>query len=74
MTEVLIRHKATGVEYAIQVADFRRGKHSALEDGTPATYEDAGFEIIHQHPSGLPYEAPRASSPSRSESAAEKKD
>lgn len=76
MTEILIRHRVTNVEYAIDSSDFKRGDHSALEDGTPATYEEAGFIIVHQHPSGLPYEAPaaRESAPVRAAKADEVKD
>lgn len=66
MAEVLIRHRRTLVEYAVQESDFRHGDHAALDDGTPATYEEAGYAIVSYHPSGEPYKAPKAAESAKS--------
>lgn len=68
MTDVLIRNKA-GEEYVVTVADFRRVKAYPNEDGELVTYEDAGFKIVWQHPSGEPYEPPRRAAEPKAESA-----
>ena len=45
--EVIIRHPRTQEEYAIQTADFRRGKHYRNpKSGDMETYADAGFRIV----------------------------
>lgn len=57
MPQVIIRHPKTGAEYGIQLADFRRRKTFAEDDGTVKTYADAGFRIISLA-DGSPYTAP----------------
>lgn len=47
MAEVIIEHPKTGESYAIQMSDFRRGKHYRdPKSGDMVTYEDAGFRVI----------------------------
>ena len=46
MAEVIIEHPRTGESYAIQTADFRRGKHYRNNKGEMETYADAGFRIV----------------------------
>jgi hypothetical protein len=47
MSEVIIRNSKTGEEYAVQLADFRRGKHyQDPKSGDMRTYEEAGFKIV----------------------------
>jgi hypothetical protein len=57
--EVIIRHPKTGKEYGIRLADFRRRKTFAEDDGTVQTYEEAGFRIV-SYADGSPYEQPKA--------------
>jgi len=57
VAEVIIRHPKTGQEYGIQLADFRRRKAFAEDDGTVKTYEEAGFRIV-SYADGSPYEPP----------------
>jgi hypothetical protein len=77
---VMVRHKRSGIEAAIDDSDFDRGKHFFdpetgaqldADSGRELTYEDAGYEIVQQHPSGLPYEGKRGqkakAEPKRSE-------
>lgn len=66
MPQVIIRHR-DGREYEIASADFRRGKHVAMPDGSRATYEEAGFEIASLA-DGSPYQPP-APPASRTETA-----
>lgn len=55
--QVIIRHPKTDREYEIALADFRRRKAFADDDGTVKTYEEAGFRIVSTA-SGEPYEPP----------------
>jgi hypothetical protein len=55
--QVIIRNPKTEVEYEIDSADFRRGKHFQKLDGTRVTYEEAGFRIVSLA-DGSPYEQP----------------
>lgn len=57
MAEVIIEHPRTGESYAIQTADFRRGKHYRTAKGDMATYEEAGFRIV-SNGDGTEYHAP----------------
>lgn len=47
MAEVIIEHPKTGESYAVQMADFRRGKHYRNpKTGEMETYADAGFRVV----------------------------
>ena len=59
MAEVIIRHPHTEAEYAIQSADFRRGKHYRNHKGEMETYADAGFRIV-SNGDGTEYHEPAA--------------
>lgn len=70
MAEVIIEH-ADGRQYAIQSANFRRGKHYRdPASGQASTFEEAGFRIV-SNADGSPYEAP---APRGSKASAEDKD
>ena len=59
MAEVIIENPKTGESYAVQTADFRRGKHYRNKHGEYETYEEAGFRIV-SHGDGTEYHEPAA--------------
>jgi hypothetical protein len=47
MPDVIIRHPRSGLEYGIDSADFRRGKHFwDAKAGDFVSYADAGFRVV----------------------------
>lgn len=62
MAEVIIHNPKTDEEYAIQMADFRRGKYYRQADGEMATYEAAGFRVV-SYGDGSEYRPPEPRHP-----------
>jgi hypothetical protein len=57
MARVIITRKDGGVEFGIELKDFRTRKLFKKEDGTMTTYADAGFRIV-SYADGQPYQQP----------------